>query len=71
MITRENISLRKEIKNKLKEQGIQLHPRQTKQLNKLTFYIKDFRWEFINEDRLITINTYNHPCTIHESIRTL
>ncbi len=64
MITRENIALRKEIKTKLKKEGIKLHPRQNKQLNKLTFYIKDFRWEFKNNSNTIIISTYDNPFII-------
>lgn len=64
MITRENIALRKEIKLKLKKEGINLHPRQNKQLNKLTFYIKDFRWEFINNSNKVIVSTYNSPFII-------
>ena len=64
MITRENLGLRKSIKDKLKKEGIKLHPRQNKQLNKLTFYIKDFRWEFINSGNKIIVSTYDNPFII-------
>jgi outer membrane lipoprotein-sorting protein len=65
MIIKENLVLRNQIKNKLKEENISLHYRQKLQLKALTKYNKDFRWEFNNPKGLIVISSYEKPFVIY------
>jgi len=65
MIIKENLVLRNQIKNKLKEEDIILHYRQKAQLKALTKYNKDFRWEFNNPKGLIVISSYEKPFVIY------
>jgi len=65
MIIKENLVLRNQIKNKLKEEGIILHYRQKAQLKALTKYNKDFRWEFNTPKGLIVISSYEKPFVIY------
>lgn len=61
---KDNLQLRKDIRDKLKSEGINIHYRQNKQLNRLTFYNRDFRWEFLTLTKRVIISTYDKPFSI-------
>lgn len=61
---KDNLQLRKDIRDKLKSEGINIHYRQNKQLNRLTFYTRDFRWEFLTLTKRVIISTYDKPFII-------